>query len=69
MSEKLINEQTNIDTTGLKDVSEGFSQIVTANNQNKSNAQEKGFSGVIDANSNSGSDNNTSDTSKPVETK
>lgn len=32
MSENL-NEQTHIDTTGLKDVSEGFSDLTTANNQ------------------------------------
>ena len=68
MSEKLINEQTNIDTTGLKDVSEGFSQIVTANNQNKSNVQEKGFSGVIDANKQN-TEHNATTSDKSGETK
>ncbi|NOQ32253.1 MAG: hypothetical protein GQ570_14145 [Helicobacteraceae bacterium] len=49
MSENL-NEQTHIDTTGLKDVSEGFSGLATANNQNIDNTLDKGFSGVVTAN-------------------
>lgn len=49
MSENLT-EQTEIDTTGLKPVHEGFSELVTANKQNTSNVIEKGVSGVVDAN-------------------
>lgn len=49
MSETL-NEQTNINTTGLRDLNEGFSGLATANSQNTINSQDKGFSGVVGAN-------------------
>lgn len=62
---KNLTEQTEIDTTGLKPASEGFSRLTTANKQNSqtntySNSQEKGFSGVVSANS----QNNNSNSSK-----
>lgn len=62
---KNLTEQTEIDTTGLKPVHEGFSGLTTANSQNSqtnthNNSQEKGFSGIVSANS----QNTTNDTSQ-----
>lgn len=60
-------EQTNVDTTGLIVSHEGFSQLVTANKQDTSNSKEKGFSGVVDANSKN--IKNASSSNKSNETK
>jgi|GEM_PF-1521331 len=53
MSEKL-NEQSTESPSDLRNINEGYSGLITANNQSK--AVEKGCSGIVDTNTNSESD-------------
>ena len=62
---KNLTKQTEIDTTELKLASEGFSKLITANNQNSqtnthNNSKEKGFSDIVNANSQNNSSSNSS---------
>jgi len=56
---KNLTDQTEIDTTGLTPVHEGFSGLATANTQNINNTKEKGFSGLTNANGQNPGSNNT----------
>ena len=65
---KNLTEQTEIDTTELKLATEGFSELITANNQNSqtnthNNSKEKSCSGLKTAN-NQNSQTNTHNNSQ-----